>query len=182
MSRLALFPLLAALLFAACTPESPEPPTRPADAPAAPAPPADTTAEPSLAPDFTLTGLDGTPFTLSEHRGEVVVLNFWATWCVPCLAEMPALEALQREYEGEGVRVVGVSQDTGGVDEILPFAERLGVTYPLLPDPAFSVATRYGGIAALPTTIFVDREGFVAREEVGALTEAELRGIVEELW
>lgn len=177
MTRLTLLTLLAALLLAACAPEAPEPPARPADAPAEPAPPT----ELPPAPDFTLTGLDGTPFMLSEHRGEVVVLNFWATWCVPCLAEMPALEALQREYEGEGVQVVGVSQDTGGVDEILPFAERLDVTYPLLPDPAFTVATRYGGIAALPTTIFVDREGRIARKEVGALTDAELRGIVEVL-
>lgn len=165
--------LLAALLLPACTPDTSEPPAEP--------PPSDAPATPSPAPDFTLTDLDGSAFTLSEHRGEVVVLNFWATWCLPCLAEMPELEAIQQEFGERGVQVAGISQDTGGADELRPFAAELDVTYPLLPDPAFAVSARYGGIAALPTTIFVDREGYIAREEVGALSGAELREIVESL-
>lgn len=168
---------LAALLLAGCGSEPAAPGT-----PAAPdTEPTEAPAEPGLAPDFTLTALDGEPFTLSEHRGEVVVLNFWATWCLPCLAEMPELEALQQELGAEGVRVVGISQDTGGADEIRPFGERLGVTYPLLPDPAFQVAARYGGISMLPTTLFIGRDGAIARKEVGALTGEELRAIVEDL-
>lgn len=163
---------LAVLVSAGCASE-PAPP----DETAAP-PDTAATADPALAPDFTLTALDGEPFTLSDHRGEVVVLNFWATWCMPCIAEMPELDALQRELGDEGVQVVGVSQDTGGADEIRPFAAELGVSYPLLPDPAFVVASRYGGIAALPTTIFVARDGTIAREEVGALSGEELREMV----
>lgn len=169
--------LLAALLVAGCGSEPASP-----EAPGGPGP--ETTeapAEPGLAPDFTLTALDGEPFTLSDHRGEVVVLNFWATWCLPCLAEMPELEAIQQELGGEGVQVVGISQDTGGAEEIRPFAERLGVTYPLLPDPAFQVSTRYGGVSLLPMTLFIGRDGTIAREEAGALTGAELRTIVEDL-
>ena len=168
-----LLALLAALLLAACAPDASE---APADTPPPEAP-----ADPSPAPDFTLTGLDGEPFTLSEHRGEVVVLNFWATWCLPCLAEIPALEALHQELGGEGVRIVGISQDTGGADEIRPFAAELDVTYPLLPDPAFTVAARYGSGSVLPTTIFVDREGRIAREEIGALSGDELRAMVDAL-
>lgn len=168
--------LLTALLLAALAACSPDTPDAPADAPETPA-----TDEPALAPDFTLTDLSGEPFTLSEHRGEVVVMNFWATWCMPCLAEMPELEALQQELGDEGVQVIGISQDTGGADELRPFAAELDVTYPLLPDPAFAVSTRYGGIAALPTTIFVGRDGAIAQEEVGALSGAELRRIVEAL-
>ena len=113
--------------------------------------------------------------------GEVVVLNFWATWCLPCLAEMPDLEALHQELGPEGVRIVGISQDTGGADEMRPYAERLGVSYPLLPDPAFQVSTRYGGVSVLPTTIFIDRDGRVAQEEMGVLPPAKLRSIVETL-
>lgn len=167
--------LLSALLVAGCASE-PAPPDSPAAPPDSPA-----SAEPALAPDFTLTSLDGEPFTLSEHRGEVVVLNFWATWCMPCIAEMPELDALQDEFGDEGLVVVGVSQDAGGADEIRPFAAELGVSYPLLPDPAFVVASRYGGITALPTTVFVGRDGRIAREEVGALSGEELRAFVEPL-
>lgn len=134
-----------------------------------------------LAPDFTLTALDGTPFTLSDHRGEVVILNFWATWCLPCLAEMPTLEALQQELGDDGLQIVGISQDTGGADEIRPFAEQLAVTYPLLPDPAFNVSTRYGGVPVLPTTIVIDREGHIVQSEYGALTRRKLLAMLDGL-
>jgi peroxiredoxin len=161
----------AALALAGCRSESP-PPTE--------APPAHE-ADVDLAPDFTLTALDGSPFTLSEHRGEVVILNFWATWCIPCLAEMPTLEALQQELGDEGLQIVGISQDTGGADEIRPFADQLGVTYPLLPDPAFNVSARYGGVPVLPTTIVIDREGRITQTEYGALTRKKLLAMLDGL-
>lgn len=168
-----LLALVLALAFAGCQSETP-PPTE-----AAPAD--EVEADSDLAPDFTLTALDGTPFTLSEHRGEVVVLNFWATWCIPCLAEMPTLEALQQELGDEGLQIVGISQDTGGADEIRPFADQLGVTYPLLPDPAFNVSARYGGISVLPTTVVIDREGRITQTEYGALTRNKLLALLDGL-
>ena len=164
--------LTAALAFAGCQPEP---------APAPEVPPAEQETDSDLAPDFTLTALDGSSFTLSEHRGEVVVLNFWATWCIPCLAEMPTFEALHQELGDDGLQIVGISQDTGGADEIRPFADQLGVTYPLLPDPAFNVSARYGGIPVLPTTIVVDREGRIARSEYGALTRKKLLALLDGL-
>lgn len=167
--------LVATLYLAGCGAD-PAPASEPAQQQADTA-----TADSDLAPDFTLTGLDGTPFTLSEHRGEVVLLNFWATWCIPCLAEMPTLEALHQELGDDGLQVVGISQDTGGADEILPFADQLAVTYPLLPDPAFNVSARYGGISVLPTTIVVDRDGRIARSEYGALTRRKLLALLDGL-
>lgn len=164
----------AVSLFAACGSDAPAPDALPAAT--------EETGETSgLAPDFTLTSLDGEDFTLSEHRGEVVVLNFWATWCLPCIAEMPDLEALHQEMSDDGVRIVGISQDTGGADEVRPFVDKLGVTYPLLPDPAFQVSTRYGGVSVLPTTIFIGRDGRIAQEEMGALHADEFREIIEAL-
>ena len=153
-----------------------EPPDASAPAPAAPA--SAEVGEP--APDFTLTGLDGETFSLSAQRGEVVVLNFWATWCLPCLAEMPELEALHQELGNDGVRIVGISQDAGGTDEIRQMAERLGITYPVLPDPAFQVATRYGGIPVLPTTIFVGPDGRIAIREAGAMSKTEIKALIEQ--
>ena len=165
--------LAVVLGLAGCRPESASPPE--------PSPTQAAAVDSTLAPDFTLEGLDGTPFTLSDHRGEVVLLNFWATWCVPCLAEMPTLEALHQELSDEGLRIVGISQDTGGADEIRPFAEQLAVTYPLLPDAAFHVSTRYGGISVLPTTIVIDRDGRTARTEYGALTRRKLLTLLDGL-
>ena len=109
------------------------------------------------------------------------MLNFWATWCIPCLAEMPTLEALQQEFGDAGLQIVGISQDTGGADEIRPFADELAVTYPLLPDPAFNVAARYGGVSVLPTTFVIDREGRIARSEYGALTRKKLLALLDGL-
>ncbi|MEP0546092.1 MAG: TlpA disulfide reductase family protein [Rhodothermales bacterium] len=168
-----LLALVVALAFAGCQSETPPPPGA--------APAVDAEADSDLAPDFTLTALDGSSFTLSEHRGEVVVLNFWATWCLPCLAEMPTLEALQQELGDEGLQIVGISQDTGGADEIRPFADQLGVTYPLLPDPAFNVSARYGGVPVLPTTIVIDRNGRITQTEYGALTRNKLLAMIDDL-
>ena len=173
--------LLATLAATGCG-DAPEPPASPPVAPEAevePSTPAVSVG--ALAPDFTLDDLDGTPFTLSDHRGEIVVLNFWATWCLPCLAEMPDFEALHQQFGNDGIQVVGISQDTGGADEVRPFAERLGVTYPLLPDPSFTVSTQFGGVPVLPTTLFIDRDGTVAHEEMGTLSARAIWAVLTEI-
>ncbi len=168
-------PLLLAVSLIGCRPQTESEP------PPAPEPATDAGYENFPAPDFTLPTLDGGSFTLSEHRGEVVVLNFWATWCLPCLAEMPDLEKLHRELGSAGLQIVGISQDTESADELLPFAAELGVTYPLLLDPAFNVSNRYGGISVLPTTIIIDREGRIARTEYGALTRRMMLALLDGL-
>ena len=141
-------------------------------------PPADTepsaSAAPTAAIDFTRPTHDGSTFTLSDHRGDVIVLNFWATWCVPCLAEMPEFIQMQEELRDQGVQFVGVSHDAGGLDDIRPVAEQLDVNYPLLPDPEMDISAQFGGVQVLPTTFVLDREGAIHASAYGALDRAEL--------
>lgn len=162
---LILLGTLVLTLFAGCTDPSPEP---------APEPTA-----PTL--DFTLPTLDGNTFTLSDHRGEVVVLNFWATWCLPCLAEIPELVRLQTELRDQGVQFVGVSQDEGGLDTIRPFAEEVEVNYPLLPDPDLDVSASFGGVSILPTTFIIDRQGRIHASAYGALNRSDVLDLLDGL-
>jgi cytochrome c biogenesis protein CcmG/thiol:disulfide interchange protein DsbE len=146
-----------------------------------PADPATPSASQPPTLDFTRPTHDGGTFTLSDHRGEVVVLNFWATWCIPCLAEMPEFVRMQEELRDQGVQFVGVSQDEGGLDAIRPFAERLGVNYPLVPDPELDITAQFGGVPVLPTTFVLDREGAIRASAHGALDRAELLDLLDGL-
>lgn len=149
--------------------------------PADPEPAAPASDAPTATIDFTRPTHDGGTFTLSDHRGDVIVLNFWATWCVPCLAEMPEFVALQDELRDQDVQFVGVSHDAGGLDDIRPFAERLAVNYPLLPDPEMDIAAQFGGVPVLPTTFILDREGAIHASTYGLLDRAELLGLLDGL-
>ena len=131
--------------------------------------------------DFTRPTHDGGTFTLSDHRGDVVVLNFWATWCIPCLAEMPEFVELQEELRDQGVQFVGVSQDDGGLDTIRPFAEQLGINYPLVPDIELNISAQFGGVPVLPTTFVIDRDGSIRASAYGALSRAELLDLLDGL-
>jgi thiol-disulfide isomerase/thioredoxin len=99
--------------------------------------------------------------SLRAFRGRLVLLNFWATWCAPCIREMPSLDRLQAKLGGEGLAVVAVSEDFKGREVVVPFFERLGLealdTY-LDPDGTLAAAV---GVAGLPTTLLIDREGRV---------------------
>lgn len=177
------FPLLLLLaVVAGCADEPPEPPTSPevaaSTAQSAALAEVDTLSLP--APDFERPTLTGDAFQLSSLRGEVVVVNFWATWCLPCRVETPEFVALQDELRDRGVRFVGVSLDEGGFDDVRPFAEEFGVTYPHVLDDG-ALLEPYGGLVALPTTILVDRDG-VARYRLRGLTsETQLRPLLESL-
>lgn len=132
------------------------------------------------APDFALPTLDGDTFRLSEHRGKVVVLNFWATWCAPCRHEIPDFIALQRELGDAGVQFAGVSLDEEGFDIVRPYAEEMGINYPIVHDDG-EVATQYGGIRVVPTTFLIGPEGKVHGYAPGMVTEDVLRPQLEEL-
>lgn len=122
-----------------------------------------------------LTTMDGGTWRLSEHRGEVVALNLWATWCGPCREETPALVHLSQEFAGSGLRVVGVSLDTGAdrVERVRRFAAAYKVSYPLaLPDPLSQMDQAIEGV---PTTLLFDREGRLAMTYVGAVEERGFR-------
>lgn len=116
---------------------------------------------------------------MAEHRGQVVVVNYWASWCGPCWEETPGLVQLSREEGPKGLAVVGVSVDEGGLDKVRGFVEKLGVTYPIaLTQPMSQMAY---GLGAIPTTILVDRQGRVAKSYSGAVKEKDLRADVEVL-
>lgn len=113
-----------------------------------------------VAPTFALPTTSGHTISLREFRGRVVLLNFWATWCPPCVAEMSDLEKLYREFHTAGLVIVAVSIDTEGGKVVAPFWEKMGLTFPSLLDPSREVATRYGAWA-LPTSFLINPEGEV---------------------
>ena len=126
------------------------------------------------APDFSLKQMNGDTFRLSDHRGEIVVLNFWATWCPPCRQEIPGFIALQNEFENQGVTFVGVSLNKDGFSSVRPYAEKMGINYPLVVDDG-SVAPKYGGIRILPSTVLIGPEGTIQHRKVGYFPEEQLR-------
>jgi peroxiredoxin len=112
------------------------------------------------APDFVLTDLQGKSVKLSDLRGKAVVLNFWATWCPPCKAEIPWFVEMQKRYGSQGLQVVGVSMDDGDQKDVEKFVAENSVNYPILLGKE-KVAEEYGGIDYLPTTFYIDRSGVV---------------------
>ncbi|WP_095508732.1 TlpA disulfide reductase family protein [Rubrivirga marina] len=157
--------LLAVVAAAAMTPAPSTPPPPVASAPA---------------PDFALATASGATFRLSEHRGEVVVLNLWATWCPPCRHEIPDFVELYDEYRDDGLTVVGVSLDEDGWDAVRPFAEEMGVTYPVAVDDG-TVDGLYGPTVSLPTTFVIDREGNVAHYVPGMILRDDLEPLLRPL-
>ena len=117
------------------------------------------------APDFTLTDMNGKQVSLSDFKGKVIVLDFWATWCGPCRMEIPSFIQLQSDYEDEVV-VLGVSLDQGGPSAVVPFAEKMGINYPIVYGNG-SVTQAYGGVRGIPTTFIIDKQFNIQRKYVG---------------
>lgn len=150
------------------------------------APPASAQPERKLAPPYEATTFDGAPVALEELRGQVVMLNIWATWCTACLEEMPKLQTLQEQYAARGLVVIGASVDARGEEEsVRAAADALGVRYAIWLDPE-DRATRTFRLIGLPATILVTAEGSVAHEwrgqfdplsnETVAIVDAALEG------
>ena len=117
------------------------------------------------APNFALEDFDGHALRLADFRGRLVLLNFWASWCGPCIEEMPHLSAWQRTYGSAGLQVIGVSMD----DDAAPgkkFLARHGVDYPIVLGDA-QLGERYGGILGLPQSFLIDRRGLVVARYKG---------------
>jgi cytochrome c biogenesis protein CcmG/thiol:disulfide interchange protein DsbE len=133
------------------------------------------------APDFALETLNGDPLRLEEHRGDVVVLNFWATWCPPCRKEIPTFVKLQRELGDQGLQFVGVALErSAGPKEVRAFAEKMNINYPVgLGDGR--IAKKYGGVRGLPRTFIIGPGGTVQGHIPGMVTESMLRPGLEAL-
>lgn len=147
-------------------------PSSEAAAPGIPATPAPAAVVGAPAPDFTLEDLDGNPVRLADQQGQVVLINFWATWCGPCRLEMPALQARYDALKDEGFTVLAVNLDEPREDAAL-FAQDLGLTFPVLLDPGAKVNDLYR-VRGYPTSYFVDRQGNVDALHVGIMTEAQI--------
>jgi peroxiredoxin len=150
----------AALLFVACNGAAP-PPAQPAEEP--------------VAHDFTLLDLDGESKHLADWAGQVLLIDFWATWCAPCREEIPWLKELQETYGDEGFTLIAISDENAEI--VRKFVEEREITYVNLVDPG--EATRDYGVVSLPTAFLVDREGNIVEEFRGVkpqrILEAKLR-------
>jgi peroxiredoxin len=124
--------------------------------------------------DFTVRDIAGKDLRLSRYKGQVVLLNFWATWCVPCKREIPELNALHREYQERGFVVLGVSVDSE-VRAIKPFAREMKMSYPVLIGASREdLSQAFGPFIGFPTSVLIARDGKVCVRHVGAVTKAQL--------
>jgi peroxiredoxin len=135
-----------------------------------------------LAPDFLLQTLDGREVHLSDYRGHVVFLNFWATWCAPCKIEMPAMERLYRQFRPNGFAILAVSADPEGAAVTRPYRDSLGLSFTIAHDPDMQVGRLYG-VRSLPLTFLVSREGVITHQIFGARDwgESEARNGIRQL-
>ena len=135
---------------------------------------------PDPAPEFQLAGLDGKPISLAGARGKIILLNFWASWCGPCRAEVPDLVELQTRYK-DRLQVIGLVVDDDDMDAIHQFVRGFGINYPVAVAPV-ELRIQYGGIPALPTSFLLDAQGRVVQKHVGlrdpALYEIEIRALL----
>jgi peroxiredoxin len=119
------------------------------------------------APDFHLRDLQGRTISLSQFRGKVVLLNFWATWCGPCRIEMPAMEQLYRALSRKDFEILAVSTDPQGAAVTRPFQRDMGLTFPIVHDPDMRTGLMYGA-RTLPLSFMVDRQGVIRKKIFGA--------------
>lgn len=135
-----------------------------------------------LAPNFRLTSLHGDEISVAGLAGKVLFINFWATWCGPCKAEMPSMENLYHDFKNKGLEILAVSSDMEGPSVVQPFVQKLGLSYPILLDPDFRVDDKYL-IQSVPTTVLVDQNGVITHRMVGARdwNAPESRDLIEKL-
>lgn len=131
--------------------------------------------------DLTLKDLEGRDVTLAQYAGKVILINFWATWCGPCKAEIPDLVVLQREHPDDLVVLGVVMMDTFG-DKVRAAAKEYGITYPVLDgSDRLDVEQAYGPMPGLPTTVIIDRSGVIAKRQTGAATKQAFARMLEPL-
>ncbi len=152
---------------------------------AAPVSPAAEKTEPALpvlraAPAWSLVDLDGKPLGSDVLKGKVVVVDFWATWCAPCVKEISDFVELQKKYADRGLVIAGLSLDSKGEEAVRPFAQRMKINYPLaIATP--EVVSAFGDIEGIPTSFLIDREGKIRHYKLGLMEAADYEKLVVSL-
>ena len=140
-------------------------------------PSTDNGAKGTPAPAVSFENLDGQTVNLSQYRGKVVLVNFWATWCEPCRSEIPELIEFQKEYASKGFTVLGVAMDQEGKSVVAPFVEKqqfdvngqkMTMNYPIVLGNE-KIATQFGGIIGMPTTFVISKDGKVVKRVIGVI-------------
>ena len=122
----------------------------------------------SPAPNFTFPDLTGKKVSLSDYRGRVVFLNIWATWCPPCVDEMPSMETLYNEYKSDQFEILAVSVDGEGQKVVTPFMDRLNLTFPALLDKKAKIKNIYG-VTGIPESFIIDKNGIIIKKVIGPI-------------
>jgi cytochrome c-type biogenesis protein len=132
-------------------------------------------------PDVAVELPDGSTLRLRDYEGKVLVVNFWASWCLPCRAEIPHFNRVYQQYREQGVEFVGISVDAGGWPDVQDFQQEVPIEYLVALDQDQTAAEAFGGLPGLPVTIFVDRQGRIAHKVIGITDIDVLRGNIEDL-
>ena len=136
-----------------------------------------------MAPEFTLSDASGAQVRLSDFRGKVVLLNFWATWCGPCKVEIPLLLGLQQEHRDQNFEILGVSLDEDGWHSVKPYMDEKKMTYRVMIGNA-EIAHLYGGLDVIPATLIIDKSGRIAATHIGLCNkdeyEADIQAVLKE--
>ena len=120
------------------------------------------------APNFTFPDLNGQQVSLSDHRGKVVLVNIWATWCPPCRQEMPSMQKLYERFKGENFEILAVSIDSTGREAVAPFMRTMNLTFPALLDPRENIRPLYG-VTGVPESFIIDKDGIVVEKIIGPI-------------
>lgn len=135
-----------------------------------------------LAPDFTLNTLAGETVSLSDFRGQPVLINFWATWCGPCREEMPELVRVYNAHQDEGFVILAVDltyQDS--IEDVQTFVEEFELNFPVLLDKTGEVSEKLYRLLGLPMSVFIDRNGVITYIHIGAMTDEQINELVSEI-
>lgn len=134
------------------------------------------------APDFSLSTIDGKKMSLSQFYGQPILINFWASWCIPCRDEMPELVRAYEAHKAEGFVILGVNLTySDSISDAQAFMKEFNVSFPILLDTDGAVVQRLYQISGIPTSIFMKRDGSVARIQIGLMTDQQIDRYVEEI-